>query len=236
MEALEMKRRFLPFLLLVLFTTSACALGPVVHEWLDRAVPSWSDSPMLHWVLGPYEEGTGESGEPASPGVEGVGQVLTDQMTISVYKGDASQFSTPPEVFFANYEEYSSPLGSTIYYQGTAYPFYTCLSFPDQGAWIALQTGDPIGAIGVQLWGDYEDGWVQVSVDGTPIWKGDTRYENCAFDPDGNRVVSPETCSGGFFYYIQASGLERTAHVIRAENTGGGQMTIYFFGTGLVKP
>ncbi len=233
------------YLTLMVFFSAACAMEPVVqsygrsiHAWLDENIPNWDQGFIpLHWAFGTNEETTVAPEEPAPLGVEGVGEVMTDAFTVSVYEGYAGEFSTPPKISYANYEEYPPTLGTTIYYNAsTVYPYYNWLTFPDNGAWIEMQTNEPVSAIGVQLWGDYEDGWVRISVDGTPIWQGNTNFENCSFDTDGNRLVGPDTCEGGFYYYIQASALEITAHTIRVTNIGSEQMTIYFFGLGMAKP
>jgi len=235
----------LALITLIVLTTTACAIKPVfqsyaqlIHAWLDQNFPKLVEGfGPLHWAL-EFNDATSDTPEePAPPGVQGVGELMTEAFTISVYEGNAGSFSTPPKVVFANYEEYPSPTGTTVYYNATyAYPYYNWLTFPDNGNWIEMQTMDPVTAIGVQLWGDYGDGWVRVSVDGTNIWQGNTNYENCEFDAEGNRLEGPDTCEGGFFYYVQASGLEKKAHTIRATNIGAEDMTIYFFGTGMVKP
>lgn len=90
-------------------------------------------------------------------------------------------------------------------------------------------------AIGVQLWGDYADGYAQVLLDGTPVWQGYTKYENCDFDADGFRLISEETCHGGFFYYIEVEGLDKNVHTLRVLNLGGGKTTVAYFGVGNVR-
>lgn len=231
----------------MVFSISACAYGPIIRVYLDEFVnllPRWMQegydnfAPILLGVDDDVTEGMETPTGPAPKGVEGlVGEILTDEFTVSVFGGNAAEFNTPPKIFIANYTEYPSPPGGKItYYADTVYPFYGWLSFPNIGSWIELRSTERTTSIGVEVWGDYADGWVVVSVDGIQIWSGNTKFENCEFDSEGNRIVSPETCAGGFFYYIQASGLENTSHIIRAENAGGGEMTVYFFGLGLANP
>ena len=116
------------------------------------------------------------------------------------------------------------------------YPYFQWMCLVDPGSWVQLESTEPVTAIGVQLFGDYADGWVSVLLDGNPIWRGNTQFENCEFDENGERLVSGETCHGGYIYYVEASGLDKGIHTIRAENAGGGEMTIYFFGLGKVSP
>lgn len=168
--------------------------------------------------------------------ISDVGEILTDKYRVLVHQGVASEFSTTPVIYAANFSEYPNPPGARITYNADlVFPYYTTMSFPNAGSWIEITVEKPSPAIGVQLWGDYADGYAQVLLDGTPVWQGYTKYENCAFDTDGFRLISEETCHGGFFYYIEVDGLDNTVHTRRVLNLGGGETTVAYFGVGKVK-
>jgi hypothetical protein len=83
--------------------------------------------------------------------------------------------------------------------------------------------------VGVQFWGDQNDGWARVLVDGTEVWRGSTYG------------TSGDPAAGAYVKYLEISGLATGAHTVRVEclginGAGGGDdVTILLFGFG-VKP
>ena len=168
---------------------------------------------------------------------EDVGDVLTDAYAVRVYKGNAAKFRIPPKYAYANALEYPSDKGLITYPPSDLiFPAGSVVSLHEPGLWIEMAYSEPATAVGVEFIGDFQDRWARVLVDGTPIWRGNTFFENCPFDENGVRQVHPDKCKGGFIYYIEASGLENTTHTLRVENAGDGEVSIWFFGLGKVKP
>ena len=144
--------------------------------------------------------------------------------SVHLHDGDARSFGDPPDVVaYANVEYCSPPNGVTITDSGspTIWRHYE---------WIALRTDDWIEAtctiagttaVGVQFYGDSNDGWARVLVDGTEVWTGDT--------------YGPGVGPNSFIKYLEISGLTPGSHTVRVENMGtngaggGDDVTIYFF-------
>jgi hypothetical protein len=72
------------------------------------------------------------------------------------------------------------------------------------GQWIEAQCLDPAYTVGVQFWGDENDGWARVLVDGQEQWVGNTHGAS------GNLFVR----------YLEISGFPAAPHVVRVEATG----------------
>ncbi len=181
-------------------------------------------------------ENTDEDPELTAPG-EDVGDVLTDAYAVHVYKGNAAKFRIPAKYAYANALEYPSEKGVITYPESDqVFATGSVISLHEPGLWLEMAYSVPATAVGVEFIGDYQDRWARVLVDGTPIWRGNTFYENCPFDENGVRQVHPDKCKGGFIYYIEASGLENTTHTLRVENIGDGEVSVWFFGLGKVKP
>lgn len=228
---------------------SACNLIELLDS--DRQ-PKWygytpgessEDKPDTRDIMEDFIEKIDESDlelpdRPETGSVGDVGKVLTTDYKVAVFPGDARYFSTPPKVFFANSAEFPSPPGGVINYSAQyPAPYFNWLSVRETGEWVEFSTTEDVSAIGIQLWGDYQDGVVEIQLDGQPIWEGDTFFDNCPqLDADGYRIVSPETCSGAFVYYIETSNLWPGKHTLRAVNAGGGETTVFFFGIGKVSP
>jgi hypothetical protein len=95
--------------------------------------------------------------------------------SVHLHDGDARSFGDPPDVVaYANVEYCSPPNGVTITDSGspTIWRYYE---------WIALRTNDWIeatctiagtAAVGVQFYGDSNDGWARVLVDSTEYFFG----------------------------------------------------------------
>jgi hypothetical protein len=144
--------------------------------------------------------------------------------SVSLYDGDARSFDDPPDVVaYANVNQVSPPSGVTITDSGGLWRYYEWVALEEQGDWIeAACTIVGTTAVGVQFYGDSNDGWARVLVDGTEVWTGDT------YGPG----VGPDS----FIKYLEVSELTPGSHTVRVENMGingaggGNDVTIYFFG------
>ncbi len=102
---------------------------------------------------------------------------------------------------------------------------YTGVVLLEPGSAIEATWQEPAVAVGVQLWGDHNEGCALIRVDGTPVWIGDTR----------------ESSAGNFEGYIEIGGLEARPHVVAVENSGAtpqcaraGHVTVVAFGRGAI--
>jgi hypothetical protein len=103
----------------------------------------------------------------------------------------------------------------------TLWRYYDWIALMQQGQWIeATYTGADTTAVGVEFWGDTNDGWARVLVDGSEVWTGNT------YGPSAT----------GYIHYLQISGLAPGSHTVRIENMGqagdggGDDVHVYFFG------
>jgi hypothetical protein len=144
--------------------------------------------------------------------------------SIHLYDGDARYFDDPPDVVaYANVNHVAPPSGVTITDSGGLWRYYEWIALREQGQWIEAMC-DCAGttAVGVQFYGDANDGWARVLVDGTEVWTGDT------YGPG----VGPDS----FIKYLEVSGLTPGSHTVRVENMGinggglGDDVAVYFFG------
>ena len=107
---------------------------------------------------------------------------------------------------------------------GSVCRYYQWIGLMSKGSLLEATTTIDATAVGVQFWGNQNDGWARVLADGTEVWKGDT------FGADGYWP------GRAFAKYLEVSGLAVGKHTIRVENLGqtgaggGSDMTIYFFG------
>jgi hypothetical protein len=91
------------------------------------------------------------------------------------------------------------------------------------GAFAAISWAEPTTAVGVQFWGDANDGYARILVDGAVVWQGNTQGENITYEA-----------------YIQITGLPNTPHTVSVEATGqpgsrgGCDVTIAAFGWGVL--
>lgn len=82
---------------------------------------------------------------------------------------------------------------------------------------------DPTTTVGVQFWGDANDGHARILVDGDLVWQGSTQGESVTFEG-----------------YIEIANLPESAHTVRVEATGtpgssgGTHVTVAAFGWGAV--
>ena len=102
---------------------------------------------------------------------------------------------------------------------------YTGVVLLEAGSAIEAAWLEPAVTVGVQLWGDHNEGCALIRIDGRPVWIGDTR----------------ESSAGNFEGYIEVGGLEAIPHVVTVENPGAtgqcaraGHVTVVAFGRGAI--
>ncbi len=102
---------------------------------------------------------------------------------------------------------------------------YTGVVLLEPGSMIKAAWQEPAVTVGVQLWGDHNEGCALIRVDDRPVWLGDTR----------------ESSAGNFEGYIEVGGLEARPHVVTVENPGAttqcaraGHVTVVAFGRGAI--
>ena len=151
-----------------------------------------------------------------------------ERLAVALYNGFAAQtFSDKPDVIaYANIQEFPPPEGVTILENCTE---TTCwrngqfLALRAPGAFLEASASS-VAEVGVQFWGDTNDGLCRVLVDGREVWKGDTH---------GADVNWP---GGAFVKYLYISGLAPGPHTVRVEFVGPGDATIRYFGFGPTAP
>jgi pSer/pThr/pTyr-binding forkhead associated (FHA) protein len=150
------------------------------------------------------------------------------QRVMTLHVGDARTFSQPPEVVaYANTQEQATPPEMTIqeFCDDPCFRYHEWIGMGKLGQWIEATSAGPVTAMGVEFWGDQNDGWARVLIDGDEIWRGDTR------GADGNWP------GGAFVRYLEVAGLPLGVHTLRVEPLGeGGSATMYYFGIGQVMP
>ncbi|MBN2489034.1 MAG: AbfB domain-containing protein [Methanosarcinaceae archaeon] len=153
----------------------------------------------------------------------GVSAVLND--------GDARSFTDAPDIIaYANTEHTTPPSEFQITTSGATWPsgpiwrYNQVIALMNSGSWVEAKTTVATNTVGIQFWGDTNDGWARVLVDGSEVWTGNIY----GFD-----VNYP---GGAFVKYLEISGLASSTHTIRVENMGvngaggGDDVTIVFFG------
>jgi hypothetical protein len=147
---------------------------------------------------------------------------------VTLHVGDARTFSQPPEtIAYANLEQRPAPPEIVIKENCTdnCWRYHEWLAMGQLGLWIEATSTIPVNAMGVEFWGDQNDGWARVLLDGEEIWQGDTRGQDANWP------------GGAFVRYLEIAGLPWGIHTLRVEPLGeGGPATMYYFGIGQVMP
>jgi hypothetical protein len=142
----------------------------------------------------------------------------------AVLVGDARSFSVPPTALaYANTDAAAPPQGFGVYPEGSPSYFHEWifLTHPDD----ALEVDTPVSTtVGVEFWGDTNDGEARLLVDGVKRWSGDTHGDDANWP------------GGAFVRYVQITGLQNQPHTVRIEQTGNGDVTVYFVGIGQAAP
>jgi len=151
---------------------------------------------------------------PAAPGVN-----------VTLQDGDARNFADPPDVIaYANTQHSASPPEFTIVTGGNIWRYNQWIALLDKGNFARATTTVDVTSLGVQFWGDMNDGWARVLVDGSEVWRGSTYG------------TDPNYPGGAFVKYLEISGLTSGKHTVSVENIGingnggGDDVTILLFG------
>jgi hypothetical protein len=137
--------------------------------------------------------------------------IIPDDISVEVniYGGDSRFFTVPPDVIVhANAEDMPPPNGVEISYGANtiAQGVHRILWWDAEGNWIEAKIDGSFEAVGVQFLGEQTIGWARVLFDGEEVWRGNT-----------SAIWSKYGRHGGF---IQISGFDEGAHVIRVETLG----------------
>ena len=138
--------------------------------------------------------------------------------TINERPGDVRGTEYEPDIVaYANIQHTAPPPGVTITDSGGLWRNGNFVALMEVNDWIqATFSGTATTRVGVQLWGDGNDGWARVRVDGQSLWTGNV-YNN--------------------IMYLDISDLEPGSHTIRVEcmgiigtEFGGDDVAMFFFG------
>jgi parallel beta-helix repeat protein len=149
------------------------------------------------------------------------------ELPVSLRQGDARTFDDPPfMIAYANTQHTAPPTAVTIQDSGEGlWRSDGWVSLMQGGQWVEVtHSGTAITSVGVQFWGDTNDGWARVLVDGVERWRGSV------YGSDANWP------GGAFVKYLQITGLGAGPHTVRVEALGqagdgsGDDVTVYFFG------
>ncbi|MBN1148024.1 MAG: protein kinase [Anaerolineales bacterium] len=150
---------------------------------------------------------------------------LTPELVTQLFDGDARKFENPPTtIIYANTQHTAPPNGVSIADSGNLWRYYQWIALMEAQAWIEVRnTGMNVTAMSVQFWGDTNDGWARVLLDGEEVWQGSIY---------GSGPSAPDLYSK----YLEVSGLAPGVHVLRVESFGlpgrggGDDVCVYFFG------
>ena len=153
-------------------------------------------------------------------------KIEISEANITLYDGDARYFSESPDIVaYANINYTDPPFEFFIDMGGDSiWEYYEWIALTDSTDWIEAITLVETTTVGVQFWGDTNDGWARVLVDDVEVWTGNTHGS------DNNYP------GGAFVKYLEISNLPLDIHTIRVENMGipgasaGDDVTILFFG------
>ena len=152
---------------------------------------------------------------------------------VTLLQGDARSFSNPPDVVaYANTQYVAPPAGVTITSSSGLWRSAGWVSLMSSSHWIQASITASHTALGVQFWGDQNDGWARVLVDGVERWRGSV-YGSSGSYP-----------GGAFVRYLSIANLPAGPHTIRVEclginGAGGGDdvaLLLFGFGTTPVLP
>ena len=151
--------------------------------------------------------------------------VASAGVNVVLHDGDARNFADPPDVIaYANTQYTTPPSDFQITTAGSIWRYHQWIALMEVGNHVEAKTTVETTSVGVQLWGDTNDGWARVLVDGSEVWTGSVY---------GSDINYP---GGAFVKYLEISGLDKSTHTIRVENMGtsgahgGNDVTIMFFG------
>ena len=148
---------------------------------------------------------------------------------IELLTGNALEFSDPPDyIGFAN-SKYQAP-PPEIYIATTCqdcWRYNQWFTIAGDNTYIEVASNIPVTAMGVQFWGDSNDNWAEVLLDGEAIYQTSVQGEDANWP------------GGAFVRYLSISNLPLGQHTLRVRDVGvgpGGGVTLYFFGLGETSP
>ena len=143
--------------------------------------------------------------------------------SIRLIDGDIRSSQNPPGVFVYASPGYANrPDGFSVITGGSTSYWEAWIFLYDNG-WIEITNLVDVNSMGVQFWGDFNDGWARVIFDGTEIWSGDTYGPSL---PDPNSFVK----------YLEISNVSPGSHTLRVQHMGipgvegGTDVTVLGFG------
>jgi hypothetical protein len=95
-------------------------------------------------------------------------------------------------------------VSAQIRLKGTPWTNDRLLALTDPKQWLEAACLEPVDRVGVQFWGDENDGWARVLVDGVEFWRANT------YGPPG----------AGYVNYLEIFNLPNTPHALRVEPLG----------------
>ena len=148
---------------------------------------------------------------------------------VELLVGNALAFADPPDyVAYANTDQQTSPPEMAIATTcQNCWRYNEWFTIAGESDYIEVASNIPVTAIGVQFWGDANDDWAEVLLDGEPIYQTSVQGE------DGDWP------GGAFVRYLSVSNLPLEQHTLRVRDIGkgpGGGVTLYFFGMGTTTP
>lgn len=148
---------------------------------------------------------------------------------VELLDGNALEFNQPPALIaFANDEHTAPPAAVQLapLCLNSCYRYHQWLGMTMPGESYEVIYSGVTGTLGVQLWGNQNDGVAYVFVDDELLWEGNTAGTDSNYP------------GGAFVKYLQITGLDPVAnHILRVEtSTDGGAVTIYFFGFSRARP
>lgn len=144
---------------------------------------------------------------------------------VELLYGNALEFSDPPDyVGFANTDQSMPP--PEMYIATTCqdcWRYNQWFTIAGENNYIEVVSNIPVTAMGVQFWGDINDNWVEILLDGEEIYQTSVQGEDANWP------------GGAFVRYLSVSNLPLDRHTLRVRDLGvgpGGGVTLYFFGLG----
>ena len=165
-----------------------------------------------------------ESSTPPTPTTE-----PSTEPVVELLVGNALSFADPPDyVAYANTDYQGPPpemfIATTCQ---DCWRYNQWFTIAGESGYIEATSNIPVTAIGVQFWGDTNDNWAQVLLDGEEIYTTSVQGEDANWP------------GGAFVRYLSVSNLPLERHTLQVRDLGngpGGGVTLYFFGLGPTAP
>jgi len=139
-----------------------------------------------------------------------------------LHEGDARGFGL--DIAYANTEYSGNHPEIQISTGGSPEQYFEWIFLINSTDWIEANfITTKINSIGIQFWGDQNDGWASVFLNGILIWNNNTHGKDDKWP------------GGAFVRYLEIPDLQPGSHTLRVKNNGAGHVTIYLFGLGNVR-